>query len=54
MTVPLGAMRKRRIGWASELNPGYFADSVRILRAAEPELGAPTLFDLLSEEKDAA
>lgn len=49
MTVPLRAMRKGRIGWASELNPGYFADGVRILRAAEREFAVPTLFDLLEE-----
>lgn len=47
MTVPLRAVLKGRVGWASELNPGYFADGVRILRAHDVGRGTPTLFDLL-------
>lgn len=50
MTVPLRAMMKGRVGWASELNPGYFADGVRILREHEAQRSAPTLFDLLAPE----
>jgi DNA modification methylase len=49
MTVPLRAIKKGRVGWASELNPGYFADGVRILRAAERDIAVPSLFDLLEE-----
>jgi len=50
MTVPLRATMKGRIGWASELNPGYFADGVRILREHEAQRTAPTLFDLIAAE----
>lgn len=49
MTVPLRATMKGRTGWASELNPGYFADGVRILRAQDAERAAPSLLDLLNE-----
>lgn len=56
MTVPMRAVLKGRIGWASELNPGYFADGVRILRAHDAKRSAMTLFDLLAaaEEAEAA
>ena len=55
MTVPLRAIKKGRKGWGTELNPGYFADGVRILRAAERELAIPSLFDFLeAEQRDAA
>jgi len=50
MTVPLRAAMQGRIGWASELNPGYFADGVRILRARDEEAATPSLFDLLEME----
>jgi hypothetical protein len=32
---------------ALELNSGYFFDGVKYLQAAEREIGAPSLFDLL-------
>jgi DNA modification methylase len=53
MTVPLRAVMKGRIGWASELNPGYFADGVRFLQAHDAERATPSLFDLLDMEKAA-
>lgn len=54
MTVPLRAALKGRVGWASELNPGYFADGVRILRAADAKRAMPTLFSLLEHEDDSS
>ena len=53
MTVPLRAVMKGRVGWASELNPAYFADGVRILRAHDAERATPSLFDLLDMEQAA-
>ncbi len=53
MTVPLRAVMKGRVGWASELNPGYFSDGVRILRAHDAERATPSLFDLLDMEQAA-
>jgi DNA modification methylase len=47
-TVPLRAMLKDRIGWGSELSPGYWADSVTYCHAAENELEMPSLFSLNS------
>lgn len=44
-TVPLRAVKLGRRGRASELNPSYFRDGVRHLRAQDLELNAPTLFD---------
>ena len=49
-TVPLVANRLGREGRGSELNPGYFLDSVRYLEAEERKASAPTLFDLLAVE----
>lgn len=45
-TVPVRALHLGRRGRAVELNPGYFADGVKYLQAAEHEVGMPTLFDL--------
>lgn len=45
-TVPLRAVKLGRRGRAVELNPGYFDDGVRHLRAQDIDLNAPTLFDL--------
>lgn len=53
MTVPLRAAMKGRVGWAAELNPGYFADGVRILRAHDADRATPSLFDLLDMEQAA-
>ncbi len=45
-TVPLRALKLGRRGRSSELNPGYFLDSVKYLEAEERERAMPTLFDL--------
>lgn len=45
-TVPYRAVLKGRQGRSSELNPGYFLDSLRYLRAAEQKVNMPSLFDL--------
>jgi DNA modification methylase len=45
-TVPLVALRMGRRGRGSELNPGYFLDSVKYLEAEERQRAMPTLFDL--------
>lgn len=45
-TVPYRAILKGRRGRSSELNPGYFLDSLRYLRAAEQKVNMPSLFDL--------
>lgn len=45
-TVPYRALLLGRRGRSSELNPGYFLDSLKYMRAAEQKLGMPTLFDL--------
>jgi DNA modification methylase len=47
MTVPNRAIRLGRRGYASELNPTYWADGVKHLQAAERQLNMPSLFDLL-------
>ena len=47
MTVPLRAVKLGRRGAASELNPGYFADGVRLLREQDAGRATPSLFDLL-------
>ena len=46
-TVPYRAILKGRRGGGSELNPGYFMDSVHYLRAAERQYSMPSLFDTL-------
>jgi DNA modification methylase len=51
-TVPLRAVKLGRRGRASELNPSYFRDGVRHMRAQDLELNAPTLFDF--EDLEAA
>jgi len=45
-TVPLRALMLGRQGRSSELNPGYFLDSVKYLEAEERKQDMPTLFDL--------
>lgn len=47
MTVPLRAVKAGRRGAASELNPGYFADGVRLLREQDQGMATPSMFDLL-------
>jgi DNA modification methylase len=53
MTVPLRAVMKGRIGWATELNPGYFTDGVRILRENDAKRSVPSLFDFLEDQQAA-
>jgi hypothetical protein len=50
MTVPLRAVKHGRRGAASELNPGYFADGVRLLREQDAGRATASLFDLLDME----
>lgn len=47
MTVPYMAVKMGRRGYGCELNPDYFRDGVGYLEAAEAQVGAPTLFDLM-------
>lgn len=44
-TVPYRAVKAGRRGRGSELNTGYFFDSVHYLKAAEQEANMPCLFD---------
>jgi len=44
-TVPYRAIKLGRRGRAVELNPSYYADGLRHMRAIEIEVNAPTLFD---------
>jgi len=46
-TVPYMAVKMGRRGAGSELNHGYWVDSVKYLQEAEAERDAPTLFDLV-------
>ncbi len=45
-TVPYRAIKLGRKGQGSELNSGYFFDSVHYLKAAEREASMPTLFEM--------
>ena len=45
-TVPLVALRMDRRGRGVELNPGYWADSVKYLEAEERKAAMPSLFDI--------
>jgi len=49
-TVALRALKLGRKGRGSELNPGYWADSVKYLEAEERNKALPTLFDLADLE----
>ena len=40
-----------RCGRGSELNPGYWADSVKYLEAEERKASMPSLFDLVTDEQ---
>jgi DNA modification methylase len=48
-TVAVRALRLGRRGRGVELNPGYWADSVKYLQAEERRVDMPTLFDTLDE-----
>ena len=52
-TVPYRALHLGRTGRGVELNPGYFLDATKYLRAAEADLATPSLFDLLDTEVSA-
>lgn len=54
MTVPLRAVKHGRKGAASELNPGYFADGVSLLREQDAGRATGDLFDLLKDVGEAA
>ena len=54
MTVPLCAMKRGRRGMATELNADYFRDGIGYLKAEEVKQSAPTLFDFLDDDNDAA
>ncbi|MET3648056.1 DNA methyltransferase [Phyllobacterium ifriqiyense] len=45
-TVPYRALKLKRRGRASELNPGYFLDGIKYLQAMEREVSTPTMFDI--------
>lgn len=47
MTVPYMAVKMGRRGYGIELNADYFRDGIGYLKAAEDEIAAPTLFDLI-------
>lgn len=53
-TVPYRAVKAGRRGRGSELNTGYFFDSVHYLKAAERETTMPTLFDFEALEAQEA
>jgi DNA modification methylase len=48
-TVPVRAVKLRRRGEGSELNPGYFLDSVAYVRAEAENKAMPSLFDFIGE-----
>lgn len=49
-TVPYRALHLGRRGQGSELNTGYFFDSVQYLQAAEKQVSMPSLFDMIGDE----
>ncbi len=53
-TVPYRAIKLGRKGQGSELNTGYFFDSLQYLKAMEQEVSMPGLFDALEIEEAAA
>ncbi|HEY2644058.1 MAG TPA: DNA methyltransferase [Galbitalea sp.] len=53
-TVPLRAVKMGRKGRSTELNSGYFLDSVKYLEAEERKQVMPTLFDLDDSEREAS
>ena len=51
-TVSYCALKLGRQGLSVELNPGYWADSIRFLSAREQALATPYLFDLTEVEEE--
>lgn len=47
-TVPMMAVKMKRYGLGTELNPAYFEDGVGYCEDAEREVKSPTLFDFLN------
>ena len=47
MTVPMRAVKHKRVGWGVELNPTYFLDGCKYVEAAAREMDVPSLFDAL-------
>jgi hypothetical protein len=54
MTVPMRAVKLKRIGWGVELNPSYFLDGCKYVEAQAREMDIPNLFDLLDAPAAAA
>jgi DNA modification methylase len=52
MTVPYRAIKLGRKAIATELNTEYWRDGLSYLRAAEIDVNAPTLFDIVEPVKD--
>jgi len=53
-TTPVRAIKKGRKGAGSELNAGYFADSIYYLKAEENKAQMPSLFDFIDDIKEVA
>jgi hypothetical protein len=53
-SVPYQAVKKGRLGGGSELHEQYYRDACRYLREAEQQVSAPSLFDLLDGDREAA
>ena len=51
-TVPLRAVKAGRRGSGSELNTGYFLDSVKYLEAEGRKQAMPSLFDLVADDSE--
>lgn len=51
-TVVVRALKLKRRGRSSELNPTYFRDAVNYCRSAEYDAATPSLFDLAEVEAD--
>lgn len=49
-TVPMMAVKMGRNGYGIELSEKYFADGLRYVEAAQMDVDAPTLFDLIDAE----
>lgn len=53
-SVPYQAVKLGRRGGGSELHEQYYRDACRYLREAERQASAPSLFDLLDDDREAA
>lgn len=50
-TVPVRAVKLKRVGWSCELNTRYWRDAVNYTAAAAREANIPSLFDLVDEDE---